>query len=67
MSRPKEGRIKFTTRLLPEDLEKLSEIVRSLGYTYGKDSPAWGEWMEAIVRGDILLYKKIDNPLDDRE
>lgn len=33
----------------------LRPIVRASGYPYGKDSAAFGEWLGAIGRGDLVV------------
>lgn len=63
MPRPNEGRKRIVARLQPQDQELLAEIAIKLGYsrTYeGETLPTWGEFLEAIAHGDLILYKKVD-------
>lgn len=67
MTRPRENRVEITLRLKPEDKERLRELVTGLGYTYkrgDKVDPAWVEFFEAITKGEIILYKKVDLGVD---
>ena len=63
MSRPHEHKTEFKIRLKTEDKARLKTLVLRLGYTYKRGSgvePAWVEFFEAIAKGDIILYKKVE-------
>lgn len=46
----------------------LGKLVMTLGYVYGgkndksEPKPHWGKFFTAIVKGEIILSKKIDLP-----
>lgn len=52
-------------RLKPEDKELLGDRLTALGYTYA-GTPSWTAFMEAICRGEIILYKKIGLTTEDK-
>lgn len=62
MVRPHEHRQEIKARLKPEDRERLKTLVVNMGYRYRRQEsaePAWTEFLEAITKGDIILYKKV--------
>jgi hypothetical protein len=41
----------------------LKALVVGMGYRYWRresPEPAWSEFLEAIAKGDIILYKKVE-------
>lgn len=63
MPRPKKDSEWVRTRIDKQKRDKLEALLVSLGYAYprdGKLQPAWGEWLEAIADGEILMHKKIN-------
>jgi len=58
MGRPKQNKVRLEFRLDPEDREKLAKMLVELGYIYG-GAHGWTAFMDAIARGEIILYKKV--------
>lgn len=72
MGRKKLNKEWWAARLSKEDVAKLNAIAIELGFTVKrtvgqeeKTLPGNTALMEAIARGDILLYKKVETPIDD--
>lgn len=63
MTRHCENKTGLKIQLKLEDKAKLKSLIIKLGYTYKRGEgvePAWGEFFEAIAKGDIILYKKVE-------
>lgn len=62
MPRPiKDGKV-VATRINEVKRQELATLLVELGYCYERDGvklPAWGEFLEAIADGDLMIYKKI--------
>ena len=58
MGRPKQNKVRLEFRLDPEDRERLGKRLVELGCTYA-GAPSWTAFVEAICRGEIILYKKV--------
>lgn len=72
MGRKKLNKEWWAARLSKADVAKLNAIAIDLGYTVKRTVdqeervlPGNTALMEAIARGDILLYKKVKTPIDD--
>lgn len=74
MGRKKLNKEWWAVRLTKEDRERLESLILSLGFSVkrkidGVETIQAGgtEFVEAIAHGDIVLYKKVQNPIDDQK
>jgi hypothetical protein len=71
MGRHAESKEAFIVKMNQGDRERLSDFIISLGYFYIRDGvklPRIGKFLEDVVKGDVVCYRKIFNkPIDNPE